>query len=101
MEFRCANSLHFKRLGDVIEVKCRSKRCGAGGGNVVLHRFNINTGELVETQQYKDPTVMFNNSLSEQAAAEPTRVLFRPPTTPNKEEQDGSSTSHRAAVRSA
>jgi hypothetical protein len=101
VEFRCANNLHFKIVGNLIETKCRSKRCGAGGGNVVLHRFDLTTGELVETQQYKDPKVMFDGSLSEQAKERPQEVLFRSPTTPNKEEQDGRRTSHRAAVRSA
>lgn len=101
MEFRCANSLHFKIVGNQIETKCRSKRCGAGRGNVVLHRFDLTTGELVETQHFKDPKVMFDNGLSEQAKHHPAEVLFQAPPTPNKEEQDGSSTPHRAAVRSA
>jgi hypothetical protein len=38
-----------------MEVKCDSRRCGAGGGIVVFHYFNISTGALVESKKFSDP----------------------------------------------
>lgn len=37
------------------EVKCDSRVCGAGPGKVVLHRFDVHTGELLETLRFRDP----------------------------------------------
>lgn len=39
----------------VLEIKCDSRVCGAERGVVVLHRWDTNTGELMETQRYRDP----------------------------------------------
>lgn len=56
MDLRCDNSILFGVIEDgVIEVKCRSSRCGAGNGVVVLHRFNLTDGRLVSTATYKNP----------------------------------------------
>ena len=53
---RCPNTLHGVILdGVVLEVKCRHKRCGAVKGVVVLHRFDLLTGDLIETKMYRDP----------------------------------------------
>ena len=41
--------------GHTLEVKCNSRICGAQRGVVVLHRFNLLTGELIETHKYKEP----------------------------------------------
>jgi hypothetical protein len=38
-----------------LEVKCGRRGCGAGRGIVVLHTFDITTGELVGTKQFADP----------------------------------------------
>jgi hypothetical protein len=57
MELRCSNKLHgILRDDGTIEVKCDSKFCGHGSGVVVLHRFDITTGELMETLNFKNPT---------------------------------------------
>lgn len=40
----------------VVEVKCDRSHCGAGRGRVVLHRFDVRTGELLETLRFMDPT---------------------------------------------
>lgn len=55
MELRCHNKMH-GRLTDsgLLEVMCGSKFCGKVPGVVILHRFNLETGELVETLRYKD-----------------------------------------------
>lgn len=59
MELRCPNGIKFAEVvGDLIEVKCRSLRCGAGAGVVVLHRFRPATGEFVGTKRFRDPMNM-------------------------------------------
>lgn len=56
MDLRCDNSILFGVVDEsTIEVKCRSARCGAGQGIVVLHRFDIRTGALLSTASYKNP----------------------------------------------
>lgn len=57
-QLRCPNQILFGELdqGDgVLEVKCRSARCGAGAGKVILHRFDIHTGNFLETKVFLDP----------------------------------------------
>lgn len=58
-ELRCkGNILHgliVSQYADgVIEVRCRSKFCGKEPGVIVLHRFDLSTGEI-ETRRYSDP----------------------------------------------
>jgi len=54
-ELRCPNGIKFGELTpEFIEVKCRSKRCGAKPGVVVIHRFD-HQGSLIATQHYRDP----------------------------------------------
>lgn len=54
-ELRCPNGIKFGELTEeFIEVKCRSRRCGAKPGVVVIHRFN-HQGSLIATQHYRDP----------------------------------------------
>jgi hypothetical protein len=57
-EVRCpSGDLHFKVIdGDRIEIKCTNKRC-TGGNTVVLHRYSIPDGVLIETLRFKDPIV--------------------------------------------
>jgi hypothetical protein len=54
VELRCRGGLAGIINGRTIEVKCRHWACTAGG-NVTFHYFDVITGELVETKQYKDP----------------------------------------------
>lgn len=66
MEARCDFGLLFFCVVEVdgqhlIEVKCRSSRCGVEPGVVVLHRFTVN-GELHSTHRFKDPGVRKENS---------------------------------------
>jgi hypothetical protein len=54
MELRCPNGIKFGEItSDFIEVKCRSKRCGAGPETIVLHRFS-HEGELIRTLRFRD-----------------------------------------------
>lgn len=57
MDLRCDYKLHgiVIRPG-VAEVKCDSRLCGAQQGVVVLHHFDLETGDLIETVRFKDPT---------------------------------------------
>lgn len=56
MELRCPHKLHGMLIAEgVLEVKCDSKFCGHGPGVVVLHRFDVKTGELLETKSFKNP----------------------------------------------
>jgi hypothetical protein len=56
IEFRCDNRILFGRMIDgLLDVKCRSSRCGAEPGIVVIHRFDIHTGMVIETRRFKDP----------------------------------------------
>lgn len=54
-ELRCDHKLHGVIRGRILEFKCRSKLCGAAPGVVVLHRFDAESGALLDTQVYKDP----------------------------------------------
>lgn len=54
-ELRCPNGIKFAELLDgVIEVKCRSNRCGAESGVVVIHRFDSITGNLIDTKRFRE-----------------------------------------------
>lgn len=76
VELRCPNKILHGVLGPGwIEQKCRSARCGAKPGVVVIHRFDTASGDLLETKLYKDPT--------------------------NREGGQDGSVGHRASVRSA
>jgi len=55
MELRCQKKLHGKIDGNVIELGCQSRFCGKRPGLVVLHRFNVQTGELIDTRRFADP----------------------------------------------
>lgn len=62
-ELRCPNRILFGVLDDrVIEVKCKSNRCGARAGVVILHRFNADTGDFLETKVFRDPTNLKDRS---------------------------------------
>lgn len=56
MDVRCqAGKLHAV-LGDGwIEIRCHNKWCGHRPGTVVIHRFDVTTGELIQTKKYAQP----------------------------------------------
>lgn len=43
-------------LAGVVEMKCDRSHCGHAKGVVVLHRWNLKTGELTETLRFAEPT---------------------------------------------
>lgn len=60
-ELRCDNRILFGRLDTtdeslVLEVACRSRRCGYEAGVVIIHRFDLSTGNLMGTKKFRNPT---------------------------------------------
>lgn len=56
-QLRCEGDL-FGILSDdhqTLEVKCKRRKCGARPGVVVLHTISLATGQVVQTQQFRDP----------------------------------------------
>jgi len=59
VEIRCPNKKHGELEIDegFLKVKCSSRLdgCGAGSGMVVIHKFDLKSGKLVETFKFKNP----------------------------------------------
>ena len=58
MELRCPSGILLGTLDlelGIVEMKCRSNRCGHHSGAIVLHCYSIKTGTLVETKKFTDP----------------------------------------------
>lgn len=56
IELRCGGTMHGKlELPHKLEVKCGRRGCGAKRGVIVLHTFNLETGEMIGTKQFADP----------------------------------------------
>jgi len=57
VDLHCGNKLHARLLENgLVEVACQSRMCGKKPGMVIRHRFLLETGELVETLRFKEPT---------------------------------------------
>ena len=56
-ELRCGGTMHGILSEDHkhLEVKCKTRKCGAWPGVVVIHTFDLSTGKLVKTERYSDP----------------------------------------------
>lgn len=54
MDLRCEHKLHGRVNHGVLEVMCRSALCGKRPGVVVMHYFDLRTGEMT-TRKYKEP----------------------------------------------
>lgn len=48
----------------ILEVKCKSARCGARAGVVILHRFDVHSGAFLETKVFLDPSHLKDRSTS-------------------------------------
>lgn len=56
MDLRCkGNKLHAIISDGKLEVRCDSRWCGKRPGVVIIHRFSIVTGELMDTLTFKSP----------------------------------------------
>lgn len=58
VELRCPSRLHGILKDKMIEVKCRSKFCGASSFATVFHYFDPINGQLVQTKRYKEPPIV-------------------------------------------
>lgn len=68
MQLRCSNGILFGEVNeDILEVKCKSGRCGKRPGVVVLHQFNLITGE-VTTKKFKEPKGVRDDALNHPTA---------------------------------
>ena len=62
MDLRCPNKLHGRMIdNDILEIACDSRWCGKKTGNLVLHRFSVETGELISTKIFKIPQKLSSN----------------------------------------
>lgn len=69
MDLRCDSKKHAEFIEPgVIEVKCNSRICGSGNGVVVIHRFDTNTGKLLDTKRFREPREVTNGSSAIPAA---------------------------------
>lgn len=69
-ELRCGSRiLHGKHEDGILEVTCRSRWCGKRPGVVIVHRFDLQTNELIETRQFKEPKEVTNHGSSDASAA--------------------------------
>jgi hypothetical protein len=58
VELRCPSRMHGILKETLIEVKCRSKFCGASSFATVFHYFDPQTGDLVDTKKYQEPPIV-------------------------------------------
>lgn len=55
-DLRCGSKKHAVLVpGEYLEVKCDSRFCGARRGAIILHRFDLQTGEMIATIEFKNP----------------------------------------------
>lgn len=75
IELRCGKRLHGVLTDDgVLEVACRSALCGHEPGVLVIHRFDVSTGEFLDTKRYKDATEVLNRKEQGDALGQCTSV---------------------------
>lgn len=55
MEVRCDNKKHAVIEDGVIQIRCGSAFCGKRPGVVVLHMFDVASGNMIDTKRFKDP----------------------------------------------
>jgi len=73
-DLRCQGKKHGVLIDDeTVEIKCNSRWCGAASGIVVLHRFDLRSGELLETLRYADPITEGGESHGTQHHSDPVR----------------------------
>lgn len=75
IELNCDHRLHARLFPEegFVEVSCRSRFCGKKPGVVVLHRFDIKTGELRETLKFKNTPKEVSNNGNRRRQGTPVR----------------------------
>lgn len=62
-ELRCPGRLYGVITDEgLIEVKCRSYKCGASPEVVVFHYFDPETQEITKTKKFQDAKVLFDRT---------------------------------------
>lgn len=58
IDLRCPGTMHARidLEAKIIEFKCKRRGCGAAPGVVVLHTFALDSGRLLSTRQFRDPS---------------------------------------------
>jgi|HubBroStandDraft_5_1064220.scaffolds.fasta_scaffold1162087_1 hypothetical protein len=58
IELRCPGTMHGRIDLDrmTLEVKCKRRGCGHGPLTVVIHTFSLETGLLMSTRRFREPT---------------------------------------------
>lgn len=57
-ELRCDNKKHGELVEGILEIKCSSRFCGAGTGVVIIHCWDVSTGERLADRKFADPVVV-------------------------------------------
>lgn len=79
-ELRCDNRILFGTIqGNVLEVRCRSRRCGKEDGVIIIHRFalqdgpedSFKTGDLVGTLKFRDADPKYRKESDHAAGKHP------------------------------
>lgn len=57
-QLRCEGTLYGVISDDhkTIEVKCKRRKCGYAPGVVILHTLSLETGAVISTRRFKDPS---------------------------------------------
>lgn len=61
-DLRCESKKHGELQDNAVEVKCSSRFCGANPDVVVIHRFDVRTGELLATRKFKSIKIGVRNA---------------------------------------
>jgi len=58
IQLRCEGTLYGVLSDDhqFLEVKCKRRRCGYAPGVVILHTLSIETGQVISTRRFKEPS---------------------------------------------
>lgn len=58
MELRCEHKKHGEVVEGVLEVRCRSVFCGHASEVVIIHRWDVLTGERLDDKRFAVPTAI-------------------------------------------
>lgn len=58
IDLRCEGDLYGRYDPEThsVEVRCKRRKHGAQPGIIILHTISLDTGQVVETQKYRDPS---------------------------------------------
>jgi len=62
-QLRCPNNLYGVTSDDAtgtVEVKCKRRGCGYAPGVIVLHTLSLQTGQVISTRRFREPSLERN-----------------------------------------